>query len=105
MTATDTRSELSARFDDLSMLGTMPLILRARLAWAHNWISTPALSAVFQMPPGTNFIVHAAARPHASAITALGAGLSIWNSALRVVRAMVEGSRAASLLHCNNYRG
>jgi autotransporter-associated beta strand protein len=32
MTATDTRSELGARFDDLAMLGATPLILRARLA-------------------------------------------------------------------------
>jgi outer membrane autotransporter protein len=34
MNAIDTRSELGARFDNLTMLGAMPLILRARLAWA-----------------------------------------------------------------------
>src|SRR5665213_3725949 len=32
MNGTDTRSELGARFDDPTLLGTMPLVLRARLA-------------------------------------------------------------------------
>jgi outer membrane autotransporter protein len=45
-TATDTRSELGARFD--------------RLAWAHDWISDPTLAAVFQTLPGASFIVNGA---------------------------------------------
>ena len=40
-TANDTRSELGTRFDDLTLLGTMPLMLTARLAWAHDWVTTP----------------------------------------------------------------
>jgi outer membrane autotransporter protein len=75
MNATDTRSELGARVDDLTMLGTMPLILRARLAWAHDWISNPALNAAFQVLPGTNFTVNGAAPPKDSALTTLGAEL------------------------------
>ena len=51
MTANDTRSEVGARFDDLTVLGTMPLMLRARLAWAHDWVSNPSLDAVFQSLP------------------------------------------------------
>ena len=61
MNAIDTRSELGARFDNLTMLGAMPLILRARLAWAHDWNSNPALNAVFQALPGSTFIVNGAA--------------------------------------------
>ena len=33
------------------MLNNLPLILRARLAWAHDWVSNPALGAVFQALP------------------------------------------------------
>ena len=41
-TATDTRSELGARFDNQMLLypGAV-LALRARLAWAHDWVSDP----------------------------------------------------------------
>jgi outer membrane autotransporter protein len=75
MNATDTRSELGARADDLTMLGSTPLILRGRVAWAHDWISNPALDAAFQTLPGTNFIVNGAAPPKDSALTSVGAEL------------------------------
>jgi outer membrane autotransporter protein len=77
MNATDTRSELGARFDDLSALGAMPLVLRARAAWAHDWVSNPALGAVFQALPGGNFIVNGAAPPHDSALTTAQADLHL----------------------------
>jgi outer membrane autotransporter protein len=71
-----TRAASLARADDLTMLGNnLPLILRARLAWAHDWISNPALDAAFQTLPGTNFIVNGAAPPKDSALTTLGAEL------------------------------
>ena len=73
MTANDTRSELGARFDDPTLLGAMPLILRARLAWAHDWVSNPALNAVFEALPGTSFVVNGATLPENSALTSLGA--------------------------------
>jgi autotransporter-associated beta strand protein len=58
-TATDTRSELGARFDRLLAFNpTTVLTLRSRLAWAHDWVSDPALAAVFQMLPGASFIVN-----------------------------------------------
>ncbi len=75
MTANDTRSELGARFDDLTTLGAKPLVLRARLAWAHDWVSNPALGAVFQTLPGSNFTVNGAAPPQNSALTTAGAEL------------------------------
>ena len=75
MNATDTRSELGTRFDDLTMLNAMPLILRARIAWAHDWVSNPALGAVFQTLPGASFIVNGAAAPKNSALASTGAEL------------------------------
>ena len=56
--ATDVRSELGARLDNPTAVGRMPLILRARLAWAHDFVNNPALAAAFQVLPGSNFIVN-----------------------------------------------
>src|SRR5215831_15795992 len=51
--ATDTRSELGGRFDRLLLLNPeAALTLRARVAWAHDWVSDPALTAAFQALPG-----------------------------------------------------
>ena len=77
MTATDTRSELGARFDALTAWGAMPVQLRARLAWAHDWVSNPALDAAFQALPGSSFVVKGAAVPQNSALTSLGAELHL----------------------------
>jgi autotransporter-associated beta strand protein len=77
MNATDTRSELGTRFDDLITLGAMPLVLRGRLAWAHDWFSNPALGAVFQALPGTNFVVNGAAPAKNSALATAAAELHI----------------------------
>jgi uncharacterized protein with beta-barrel porin domain len=77
MSATDTRSELGTRLDDLTMVDGMPLVLRGRLAWAHDWVGNSALSAVFQTLPGSNFIVTGAAIPSNSALTTAAAELHI----------------------------
>ena len=77
MTATDTRSELGARVDGLTTLNGLPLILRARLAWAHDWVSNPALSAVFQALPGASFVVSGAPLPANSALASAGAELKL----------------------------
>jgi uncharacterized protein with beta-barrel porin domain len=73
--ATDTRSELGARFDDLQVVDAMPLVLRARVAWAHDWISNSSLGAVFQALPGSSFTVNGAAPPQNSALTGASAEL------------------------------
>jgi hypothetical protein len=65
MNATDVRTELGARFDDPTLLYGRPLILR--LAWAHDFVNNPALSAGFQALPGTSFTVNGAPIPHDSA--------------------------------------
>ena len=49
---TDVRTELGARFDDPTVIYGKPLILFGRLAWAHDFVSNPALGAVFQSLPG-----------------------------------------------------
>jgi autotransporter-associated beta strand protein len=87
MSASDTRSELGARFDDLTMLGAMPLVLRARAAWAHDAVSNPALGAVFQALPGAGFIVNGAAPPKNSALASAGAELRMtrnWSLAAKL---------------------
>jgi len=51
MNATDVRSELGARLDDLTLLYGKPLILFGRLAWAHDFVSNPSLSALLKRCP------------------------------------------------------
>ncbi len=77
MTANDTRSELGARFDDLTSFSGMPLVLRGRLAWAHDWVTNPALGAVFQTLPGATFTVNGAAPPPNSLLASAGAELHL----------------------------
>ena len=79
-TATDTRSELGARFDRLLALNpNAVLALRARLAWAHDWVSDPTLAAVFQTLPGASFIVNGATPAKNSALASAGTELRLAN--------------------------
>ncbi len=73
MNATDIRTELGARFDNPTLLYGKPLILFGRLAWAHDFVSNPSLSAAFEALPGTSFTVFGAPIPHDSALTTAGA--------------------------------
>jgi autotransporter-associated beta strand protein len=78
--ATDTRSELGARFDRLLLLNpNAALTMRARVAWAHDWISDPTLAAVFQTLPGASFIVNGATPAKNSALTSAGAEVRLAN--------------------------
>jgi uncharacterized protein with beta-barrel porin domain len=79
-TATDTRSELGARFEHVVALDpAAALALRARLAWAHDWISDPTLGAVFQALPGASFVVNGATPAKDSALASAGAELRLRN--------------------------
>jgi uncharacterized protein with beta-barrel porin domain len=69
----DTRSEVGARADDLTMFNNTPLVFRGRVAWAHDWVSNAALGAVFQALPGAAFTVNGAAVPKNSALASAGA--------------------------------
>jgi hypothetical protein len=73
--ATDTRSELGARFDRQMLLNrNAVLALRGRVAWAHDWISDPSLVPVFEALPGASFIVNGATPAKNSALTSAGCG-------------------------------
>ena len=79
-TANDTRSELGAWLDNRIPLDNgAVLALRARAAWAHDWVTDPALTAAFQTLPGASFIVNGAAPPEDSALVTLGLELRLAN--------------------------
>ena len=75
MNATDVRTEIGSRFDAPTLLYGMPLILRGRVGWAHDFVGNPALGAVFETLPGASFTVNGAPIPHDSALTSAGAEL------------------------------
>ena len=75
MNATDVRSELGTRLDHPMLVAGMPLIVRGRLAWAHDFVNNPSLGAVFQSLPGSGFVVNGAPIPQNSALASAGAEL------------------------------
>jgi Autotransporter beta-domain len=86
MNATDTRSELGTRFADMTAVNGMPLILRAKLAWAHDWVDNTSLNAIFQTLPGSSFTVNGAPIPSDSALASVGAELHMtthWSAAAK----------------------
>ncbi len=67
--ATDTRSELGARFDRiLALYSDAALTFRARIAWAHDWVTSPSLAPAFQALPGAGFLVYGATPAKSSAL-------------------------------------
>ena len=70
---TDTRSELGAYFDKAEIVGIVPLMLRARVAWAHDWISNSSVTAAFEATPATSFILSGLTPAPDSALTTLQA--------------------------------
>jgi uncharacterized protein with beta-barrel porin domain len=78
--ATDTRSELGARFDRVLALYTNAVLaLRGRLAWAHDWVSDPTLAPLFQTLPGASFVVNGATPAKDSALASAGAEYRLAN--------------------------
>jgi uncharacterized protein YhjY with autotransporter beta-barrel domain len=76
--ATDVRTELGFRADMLVTLDNGEVLdLFSRTAWAHDFLSTPSLSAVFETLPGASFIVNGATLPHNSALLTSGAELHL----------------------------
>src|SRR5215472_15071658 len=99
--ATDTRSELGGRFDRLLLLNPeAALTLRARVAWAHDWVSDPTLVPVFQALPGASFIVNGATLAKNSALTSAGAELRLANGV--ALLAKFDGEFAS---HSSTYAG
>jgi uncharacterized protein with beta-barrel porin domain len=76
--ATDTRSELGARFDRPILVNwNAVLALRGKVAWAHDWITDPSLMPTFEALPGASFIVNGATPAKNSALTSAGAELRL----------------------------
>jgi outer membrane autotransporter protein len=100
-TGSDTRSELGARFDQQVWLDPYKaLALRARVAWAHNWVSDPTLAAVFQTLPGASFIVNGATPAKNSALASAGTELRFANGV--TLLAKFDGEFAS---HSSTYAG
>jgi fibronectin-binding autotransporter adhesin len=82
-TETDLSTQVGARLDALAFAGNMPIILRARAAWEHDWLYSAGLDATFLagLEPGavpgagTSFIVNGAAQPSNLAVVTAGADL------------------------------
>jgi autotransporter-associated beta strand protein len=99
--ATDTRSELGARFDRvLAVYSNAVLALRARVAWAHDWVSDPTLTPLFQALPGASFVVNGAVLPHNSALASAGGELRFANGV--TLLAKFDGEFAS---HSSTYAG
>jgi outer membrane autotransporter protein len=99
--ATDTRSELGARFDRPFLLNwNAVLALRGKVAWAHDWISDPSLMPVFEALPGASFIVNGATPAKNSALTSAGAELRLVNGVSLLGK--FDGELAA---HSQTYAG
>lgn len=74
--ATDTRSEFGVRYDHTTVLDSHALLtLRGRLAWAHDWVSDPTLTTVFQSLPGSSFVVGGATPAKDTLLASAGAEL------------------------------
>ncbi|WP_247314588.1 MULTISPECIES: autotransporter domain-containing protein [unclassified Bradyrhizobium] len=93
-TASDTRSELGARFDRATLVTpNSVLTLRGRAAWAHDWVSDPTLVAAFQALPGASFIVNGATPAKNTALASAGAELKFSNGV--ALSAKFDGEFAA----------
>jgi outer membrane autotransporter protein len=75
--STDTQSELGARFDYSRSFGDVTLFIRARAAWAHDWVSGWSASALFQSAPGVGFTVAGIMPPSNSALATLETELKL----------------------------
>jgi outer membrane autotransporter protein len=99
--ATDTRSELGARFDRvLAVYSNAVLALRGRVAWAHDWVSDPTLAPLFQALPGASFIVNGATLPQNSALASAGGELRLANGVTLIAK--FDGEFAS---HSSTYGG
>jgi outer membrane autotransporter protein len=95
--ATDTRSELGGRYDkQIKLDSTTVLALRGRLAWAHDWISNPSLTATFQALPGASFIVNGAAPAKDSALVSAGSELRLQGGVSLAAKFDGQFARASS---------
>jgi outer membrane autotransporter protein len=99
--ATDTRSELGARFDRvLAVYSDAVLAVRGRIAWAHDWVSDPTLTPFFPALPGASFIVNGAPPAQNSTLASAGGELRLANGV--TLLAKFDGEFAS---HSSTYGG
>ncbi len=77
MNATDTRSELGARFDSLQVLGNMPVVWPAASPGRMTGSAIPRSARPSKSLPGASFTVNGAAPPPNSALASAGVKLYI----------------------------
>ena len=78
---TASRFELGSWFDHLFALHHgNAIMLRGRLAWAHDDGNNGAISSVFQTLPGAGFTVNGATPPQNLALASVGAELRLVNN-------------------------
>ena len=99
--ASDTRSEIGARFDRvLALYPNAVLTLRGRVAWAHDLVTDPTLVPMFQALPGSSFVVYGATPAKNSTLTSAGAELRLANGVTLLGK--FDGEFAA---HSRTYAG
>jgi autotransporter-associated beta strand protein len=76
---TATRSELGMKAEKAVPLSDSTLILRGRLAWAHDYNTDRNVQATFQSLPGSAFVVNGAAPAADTALTTIAAE-TIWRN-------------------------
>jgi autotransporter-associated beta strand protein len=92
-TLDEERSELGVRFDSrLAVADNSILLLRGRLAWAHEFSGTPALDAAVVTLPGASFTVFGAGLPRDALLVSAGPELRLPNG--WTLRAKFDGSFA-----------
>src|SRR5262249_11752059 len=92
---------VAGRFDYVAaFMRDAVLTLRGRLAWAHDWVSDPTLTPVFQTLPGASFIVNGATPAKNSALASAGAELRYANGVSFIAK--FDGEFAG---HSNTYAG
>jgi len=78
-TVTASRSELGLRADKSFAMPNAVLILRGRVAWAHDFNADRNVAATFQTLPGASFVVNGAAQGPDAALTTASAEIKWLN--------------------------
>jgi len=96
-TVTDTRSELGLRADKSFAMPDGVLMLRGRLAWAHDFNPDRSIGATFRTLPGASFVVNGAAQASDSALMTASAEtkwLNGWSATATIEGEFSSATRA-----------
>ena len=96
-TVTDTRSELGLRADKSFAMPDGVLMLRGRLAWAHDFSPDRSIGATFRTLPGASFVVNGAAQASDSALMTASAEtkwLNGWSATATIEGEFSSATRA-----------